>query len=91
MTFGEIFRAIDSNKRVKQERACYDYILADLIGKSVARLYSASNTFPTLADTYPSLFEKEALEGEIKRNKDNISAIRFRQFAELHNKRFKGE
>ena len=90
MTIAEINRAIESKARVKRqearERAQYDYILGDLIGRSMARLYGSSNKYPALADAYPSLFveEKEALEEE----RNNISILRFKQFAQNHNKRF---
>jgi hypothetical protein len=95
MTIAELGRAIDSYKRVHkaqaQERASYDYILADLIGKSISRIYSSSNEMPDIAQVYPSLFDNKEVE-EIKAQKQaELSAIRFRQFANSFNSKFKKE
>lgn len=88
MTFAEIERAIDSNVRVEKQRekekAVNDYILADLIGKSIARIYSATNKMPSIEEAYPTLFDASNKQAQ----QDNISAIRFRQFAESYNKRW---
>lgn len=90
MTIAEINRAIESKSRAKREeareRAQFDWVLADLIGRSIARLYSSSNNYPALADAYPSLFVEEKQAIEEKRN--SISIIRFKQFAQFHNKKF---
>lgn len=90
MTFAEINRAIESAKRKEQRQASFDYILADLIGRSIARSYNSANKMPTLAEAYPSLFDKEAEQEEIQKQKDELSAIRFKQFAQSYNKNFKG-
>lgn len=93
MTFAEINRAIESKNRLKEEeerrKATYDYILADLIGRSVSRIYNSSNNLPALHEAYPSLFDKEAEADRIQQQKDELSAARFRQFAQITNKRFK--
>ena len=93
MTLAEIQRAVNSRARVRQfeekQRASFDWILADLIGKSVARIYSSSNKMPSLAEAYPSIFSKDAEAEELQKKKDELSAIRFRQFAETFNKRHK--
>lgn len=95
MTIAEVQRAIQSKVRVieSQERkqASFDYILADLIGRSVGRLYGHNNKMPTLAETYPTLFDKEDEAAAIQNSKDELSAIRFKQFADSFNKRFEGE
>ena len=94
MTLAEVNRAANSKIRVTkiedEKRASFDYILADLIGKSVARIYSSSNKLPTLSEAYPSLFSKETEEQKIQEKKAELSAIRFKQFANSYNKRFKG-
>lgn len=72
-----------------QEKASYNYILADLIGRSIARIYSSANKMPPISEVYPSLFENEAVEEEIQKKKDELSALRFRQFAQSFNKRFR--
>ena len=94
MTYAEITREIESRKRMQieqaKEKASFDYILADLIGRSIARLHSSSNHLPSIAETYPSLFVAEEIEEQQQEKKDTLSAIRFKQFAEAYNKR-KGE
>ena len=93
MTYCEIERAIMSKKRVMkmeaQERAAYDYILADLIGQSVARIYGSDNKYPDIADVYPSIFNKEKIEEQRQQQRMELSAQRFKQFAESFNKNFK--
>ena len=90
MTFAEINRAIASKQRQEKRQASFDYILADLIGRSVSRIYNSTNKMPALYEAYPSLFDKEAEEEKIQEQKDEVSAIRFRQFARSYNEKFKG-
>lgn len=71
-----------------QERASYDYLLADTIGKSVARIYSSSNKMPDIGDVYPTLFDNEEIKQKKQEQKNKLSMIRFRQFADSHNKKF---
>lgn len=93
MTPAEVFRAIESKKRVMkveaQEKATYDYILADLIGRSLGRLYSSSATMPELGAVYPSLFDTKDIEQKKQEKKMELSAIRFQQFAQSHNRKYK--
>lgn len=63
----------------------YDYILADLIGRSMARVHSSANKMPGIEKAYPTLFDAEELEN---RRKAELSALRFRQFANSYNQRF---
>lgn len=95
MTLAEIVRAIDSKKRVKraqdQERASFDYKLADLIGRSVSRIYSSSATMPDISEVYPTLFDSKEIEEHKRAKKAELSALRFKQFATSYNKRFKEE
>ena len=74
-----------------KERAMFDYLLADLIGKSVSRIYSNSARMPELYEVYPSLFEREDIEEKKQEQRDTLSALRFKQFAQSYNKRFKKE
>ena len=89
MTIAEFDRAIESYARRKkleaQERASFDYILADLIGRSVARIHSSSANIPDIAAAYPSLFDSEEMQEQKQAKAAEISAIRFRQFANFHN------
>lgn len=95
MTLAEIIRFVDSQKRrqkaAAQEKASFDYILADLIGRSISRIHSSANKMPTIAEAYPTLFEAEAVEEEVQKKKDELSALRFRQFAHSFNNRFRKE
>lgn len=94
MTCGEVARAIEShNRRYKQEsreRACFDYVLADLVGRSISRIHSSSASMPELYECYPSLFESKEIQEQRAEKQAELSAIRFRLFAETHNKKFEG-
>ena len=95
MTFAEVERAIESyirvEKRKAQEKASYDYILADLIGRSVSRIYSSTNTLPEISEAYPTLFDTKEIEEQKVAKRAELSAIRFKHFAETYNNRFRGE
>lgn len=94
MTIAELERAISSKKRVQkreaQERASFDYILADLIGRSISRIYNSANNVPSISEVYPTLFDSKEVEDAKSVKQDELSALRFRQFAKSFNKRFKG-
>ena len=98
MTLAEINRAIESKQRIKkrqdEEKAELQEVVdflrdPDLIGKSVARIYASSARMPELAEAYPTLFSKKNIEEEKQRKKDELSAIRFKQFAAAYNARYK--
>ena len=93
MTIGEVVRAVESYVRVKktqaQEKATFDYILADLIGRSMGRIYSSSTEIPDISEVYPSLFVAEEIEQKRQQKKDELSALRFKQFAKSFNDRMK--
>lgn len=93
MTLAELIRLVESKKRMQllqaKEKATFDYMLADLIGRSVARLQSSANHYPTIAEAYPTLFTTEEVEEKIQSKKDELSALRFKQFAQSYNKKFK--
>ena len=95
MTLNEIRRAIESKQRVEyrrqQERASFDYILADLIGRSVARAFSSSNKMPDISAVYPALFNNEEIQEKKQEEKNKLSALRFKQFAQAYNKKFNKE
>ena len=78
-------------KRKAQERASFDYILADLIGRSVARIHSSSNQLPEISEAYPTLFDSKEIEERKATKKAELSALRFKQFAASFNKKFKEE
>ncbi len=93
MTMAELERAIESKKRVDklrlQEKATFDYTLANLIGKSISRIYSSSNKMPDISEVYPSLFNSEEIEERKQEKKDKLSVLRFKQFADSFNSKFK--
>ena len=95
MTIAELNRSAASKRRIMEaedkKKAIADYTLANLIGRSIARIYSASNQMPTLAEVYPHLFSKEEEEKIQQERKDNLSVLRFKQFAQSYNKKFKKE
>ena len=92
MTLAEFDRYISSKRRVQEreakERASFDYILGDLIGRSIARVYNSSNTYPEIYDAYPAFFEKESIEEQRQERLNELSAQRFMAFAESFNKKF---
>lgn len=94
MTFAELDRALSSKKRVirteAKEKASYDYILADLIGRSISRIYSSSNKLPEIAEMYPALFDNEEIAQKKQEKKMELSALRFKQFADSYNAKYKG-
>lgn len=93
MTLNEIERAVKS--KIKMERAqdkrqaTFDYLLADLIGRSMARIHSASNKMPPLYEAYPTLFEDEEIEQSKEEQRMKLSEIRFKQFAQSFNSKFR--
>ena len=94
MTIAELNRAYESyvrnQKRKAQEKASYNYILAALIGKSVASYFAEEITYPELAEAYPTLFDSENQQKQEQKRKakEELSAIRFKQFAKSYNDRF---
>lgn len=93
MTIAELDRAIMSwernQKRIAQERAVYDYISASLIGRSIASYFSNGVTMPEIEEIYPTLFndERQKKKEQQEELKAQLSALRFRQFANSYNKR----
>lgn len=95
MTLAEVNRVANSKIRMikieDQKKASFDYILADLIGRSVSRIYSSSSKMPTLSEAYPSLFSKEEEVKTVQQKKNELSALRFKQFANSYNNKFNKE
>lgn len=97
MTPGEVVRLAQSRSRVRrleaQEKASYDYILANLIIKGVGMTLGSKGTFPTIEEAYPGLFDDmaEKRNEEIQKQKMNLSALRFRQFAQSYNNKLKNK
>ena len=89
-TIAELERLAESYERREQarlkERAAYDYIHAALIGRAMSA--SERAPFPALHEAYPSLFSGEAEEQAREEQRAQLSALRFIQFAQSHNKNF---
>ena len=97
MTPAEVNRFITSRNRVRkieaQEKASYDYILASLIVKGVSITLGDKSSFPTIQEAYPGVFDDiaKAQEEKIQERKMNLSALRFKQFAQSYNDRLKNK
>lgn len=95
MTLAEIERWLSSRMRVNkyEERklAMSNYKLADLIGRSIARIHNSNNKYPSIIEAYPELFSSEEERKNLQTNKDEVSAIRFKLFAQSFNKKFDKE
>lgn len=92
MTIAELERVFESKRRIKklqqQEKASFDYLLAELIGRSIGRIYNASNRYPEIHEVYPTLFDAVEIEEKVQESKDELSALRFKQFASFHNRKY---
>jgi hypothetical protein len=95
MTIGELTRAFKSLQRVEKQRArekaIFDYNLADMIGRSIGRFYASSNKMPDISEVYPSLFDSKEIQEKRQEKQAELSALRFKQFAQSFNKRFHKE
>lgn len=68
----------------------FDYIEADLIGRSIARIYNSSNKMPTIEEAYPAIFNTEDIEAKRQEKQAELSALRFKEFAKSHNRKYSG-
>ncbi len=96
MTVAEIDRFIQGATWRIRSQAQFDYILADLIGISVARVISKEAQFPSIEKVYPHIFEEKELEEIEKQKKEEEVAVtnsknRFLEFALKHNARMKAQ
>jgi hypothetical protein len=94
MTFAEITRLIKAKHKAKrlesQEKASYDYILARLITKGTAIVLGDKSEFPSIDSVYSGLFDelREEQEEKMQESKAELSALRFKQFANSYNDKF---
>lgn len=95
MTIAELNRYIESwqrrTKREAQERAAHNYILAGLVGRSIASYFSEEIEMPKVEEVYSSLFEDKAEVTKQQKEtlKTELSALRLKQFATFHNEKYK--
>jgi hypothetical protein len=73
-----------------QEKATYDYIQATLIIRGVGIALGSKEDYPTVEQSYPGIFEDmvEKQQQELQQKRDELSALRFRQFAQSYNKKW---
>ena len=93
-TIKQITRYVESyNKQQEnqlQEKAFFDYQLANLIGMSVARLLSKDAKFPTFEKAYPFI-NKDAKTEVDEEWEMEVQHNRLREWAEQINKKFKAD
>lgn len=89
MTLGEIDRYLEAYNRREmkrlKEKAVFDYRLAELVGISAGRYFAKSFSYPELYTVYPSLFSKEEIEEERRKNREEKSINRLIEFVNKHN------
>lgn len=93
MTLAELERAVASKRRIKKiearEKAQYDHILGQLIGVACGKAFgSIKKEYPSLSDTYPSLFTEEEILKKKQEREAELRALKFKQFAESFNSRY---
>lgn len=96
MTISELVRAVKSKLRVKnaeaREKATYDYTLAQIIGRACGMAFGTVKTeFPDISGVYPTLFDSEEIKQRKQEKQAELSALRFKQFAESFNQKFNKE
>jgi hypothetical protein len=91
MSIGEVNRYIQSQEKIRkietQERASYDYIHANLVIRGISIVLGSKESFPTIDEAYPKLFDdvKAEQQAKIEERKMELSALRFKQFAQSYN------
>ena len=96
MTIGELSRAVRSKIRVQKhearQKASYDYTLAQMVGRACGMAFGTVKTeFPEIASIYPTLFDSEEEKQKKQEQKAELSALRFKQFADSFNQKFKAK
>lgn len=93
MSIGEVARYIQAQEKIRkieaQEKASYDYIHANLVIRGISITLGSKESFPTIDEAYPSLFDdiKSEQQAKIEEKKMELSALRFKQFAQSYNNR----
>lgn len=89
MTITELNNHAESYARVQKrkakEKAFADYRLADLIGYSMARLYSKEATYPEIYDVYPAIFDREVIEEARQEEQNKRTYEWLKQFTDSFN------
>ena len=75
-----------------REKASYDYTLAQIMGKACGIAFGTiKSEFPDIAKVYPTLFDSEEMKRKKQEQQAELSALRFKQFADSFNQRFNKE
>ena len=91
MTIAEVFRHITAKEKLRkietQERASFDYILSTLVVKGFSIAMGSKESYPTIEQAYPGIFDEYLEEKEelLQQKKDELSILRFKQFAQSYN------
>ena len=74
-----------------QNKASFDYIQANMIIKGVSIVLGDKSKLPSIEEAYPSIFAENIIQEQekIQQRKDELSALRFIQFAQSYNVKFK--
>ena len=92
-TLAEIERKLASIRKIQdrknREKAYFIYSLSNLMTISMARLFNKEAKMPSLEECFPDFFDSEEIVQEKEEQQANISAIRFKMFADSFNKRFR--
>lgn len=95
MTVGEVVRQIESYNRTyiarQKEKATYDYIHASLIVKGVSITLGAKDSYPQIQEVYSSLFNDDTYTNVIEEKRNELTVLRFKQFAQSYNKAYKNK
>lgn len=89
MTLNEVHNYLNSYARREQrrlrEKATFDYQLANLIGISVSRLFSANNKMPEIYEVYPEIFDIQEIENKRQEMRTKQSVDRLMDFVQAYN------
>lgn len=89
----EVNKVIESRNRVKkveaQEKASFDYILASLIGRNIARVMDGKTQIPRVEEVYTDLFadRQEEIQAQEEARKVELFTARLKQFSQAHNEK----
>ena len=87
---------MESYNRVRKtqarEKATYDYTLAQIIGRACGMAFgTVKSEFPDISGVYPTLFDSAEIKQRKQEKQAELSALRFKQFAEAFNQKFNKE
>lgn len=97
MTPREVGRATKSREKLMKvearERATFDYIQAQLVIKGISICLGDKSSFPTLQEAYVGIFDEmvEEQEAKVQERKHELSALRFKLFAQSYNNQFRNK